>query len=95
MPCAAFKSVSETTYSTGLGTLGFSAKTARLMEAEGPDGGSLGEKTIDNFGFLLNHISVSVGLDAITISWKIDKSLFGFPADLTSVKRFPLTRENL
>ena len=41
----AFKSVSETTYSIGLGTRGFSAKTVRLIGAEGPDGGSLGEKT--------------------------------------------------
>ena len=74
---------------------GFSAKKVRLIEAEGPEGGSLGEKTTESFGFLLNHISVSVGLDAITISWKIDRSLFGFPADLTSVKLFPLTRDIL
>jgi hypothetical protein len=47
------------------------------------------EKNYRQFRFLSNHISVSVGLDDITVSWKVDNILSGFPADLTSVKLFP------
>lgn len=95
IPWLAFKSVSETTLSINLGILGFSVKKGRTIEAEGPEGGSLGEKVMESLGFLLNHISVSIGLEAITISWKVDVILSGFSADLISVRRFPLTRDNL
>ena len=62
------RSVSETRSSTRRGTDGFEVRSTFAMSALGPLGGARPENGLTRDGFFVNHISVSIGFEAIAAS---------------------------
>ncbi len=86
-------SVSETRSSTRRGTDGFEARSIFWMSALGPLGGARAENGLTRDGFFVNHISVSIGREAIAASWTVDRIESGPRASATRRGAFPRTRD--
>src|SRR5205807_7810378 len=89
----ALRSVSETRSSTRRGTDGFEARSTFVRSALGPLGGARAEKGLTKVGFFVNHISVSIGFEAIAASWTVERIESGVRASATRRGAFPRTRE--
>src|SRR5213595_4202794 len=89
----ALRSVSETRSSTRRGTDGFEVRSTFVRSALGPLGGARAEKGLTRVGFLVNHISVSIGFEAIAASWTVARIESGVRASATRRGAFPRTRE--
>src|SRR2546425_1065343 len=85
------RSVSETRSSTRRGTDGFEVRSTFAMSALGPLGGARTENGLTRDGFLVNHISVSIGFEAIAASCTVERIESGARASATRRGAFPRT----
>src|SRR5712691_6404889 len=63
------------------------------MSALGPLGGARTENGLTRDGFFVNHISVSIGFEAIAASWTVERIESGARASATRRGAFPRTSE--
>src|SRR5207244_1265116 len=85
------RSVSETRSSTRRGTDGFDVSSTFAMSALGPLGGARTENGLTRDGFFVNHISVSIGFEAIAASCTVERIESGARASATRRGAFPRT----
>src|SRR6058998_2153487 len=85
------RSVSETRSSTRRGTDGFEVRSTFAMSALGPLGGARTENGLTRYGFFVNHISVSIGFEAIAASCTVERIESGARASATRRGAFPRT----
>ena len=88
------RSVSETRSSTLRGTEGLEARSTFVRSALGPLGGARAENGLTSVGFFENHISVSIGLEAIAASCTVERIRSGMRASATRRGAFPRTSES-
>src|SRR5881397_109654 len=88
-------SVSETRSSTRRGTEGFEASSIFVRSALGPLGGARAENGLTRDGFFVNHISVSIGFEAIAASCTVERIESGARASATRRGAFPRTSVSL
>src|SRR3989454_6908034 len=85
------RSVSETRSSTRRGTDGFDVSSTFAMSALGPLGGARTENGLTREGFFVNHISVSIGFEAIAAACTVERIESGARASATRRGAFPRT----
>src|SRR3989441_7655295 len=85
------RSVSETRSSTRRGTEGFDVSSTFAMSALGPLGGARTENGLTRVGFFVNHISVSIGFEAMAASCTVERIESGARASATRRGAFPRT----
>src|SRR3989441_1423917 len=85
------RSVSETRSSTRRGTDGFEVRSTFAMSALGPLGGARTANGLTRNGFFVNHISVSIGFEAIAASCTVERIESGARASATRRGAFPRT----
>src|SRR5207244_12120385 len=73
------------------GTDGFDVSSTFAMAALGPLGGARTENGLTREGFFVNHISVSIGFEAIAASWTVERIESGARASATRRGAFPRT----